>query len=299
MTHNYVGVNAALDQHYVMITIGQNSKPNMHPYWAIDGSIYEKLRDEVVLGVIKMKNGVIDSIEHAPTENQYSRYIPPDKLNKQQKVWRYLECYKFEDLIASSTLYLSRLDQFIDNLEGISPDSCKQAIWEDNRLSNEQKVANLELYKERMAHNRKSGFVCCWHINDMINRDMWDDYGKESNESIAIETSVTRLHEATADNILPIIFEKIRYYKDPFYNQETHWFPALFKHNDFEHEREYRCGVFITGTGSNKAVRIKVDLSKLITRIHINPKATKAYIDKIKNLLSRNGLNIPILVSEC
>ena len=296
MTQKFIGETAP-EHHYVMITVDRNSKLNQYPYWTIDGSLYDKLINEAVLGVIKMKNGVIDSIEQAPPENNNSRYIPRNKLKGEQKIWRYLESYKFEDLIINSSLYLSRLDQFIDNLEGVSPESCMSSILENNNLTSEKKEESISLYKERMELNRKSGFVCCWHINDSINRKMWDDYGKNSNDSIAIETSVKRLSEATKNSPLPVVFEKIRYYEDPFYNQEAHWFPVLFKHNKFAHEQEYRCGVFIRGAESNKAIRIKVNLRKLITRIYINPNATEEYVDNIKKLLKTNKINIPIVVS--
>ena len=143
-------------------------------------------------------------------------------------------------MINQSSLYLTRIDQFKDNLEGISPESCRQSILEDHRFNNDNDklTQNLELFEERMLNNRKSSFVCCWHINDKINKTLWDSYGNNSTESIAIETSVDRLNKATENSPVPFLFEPIRYFENPFFNQETYWFPTLFKNKDFEDERE-------------------------------------------------------------
>ena len=97
---------------------------------------------------------------------------------------------------------------------------------------------------------------------------------------------------------MPVVFEKIRYYEDPFFNQETYWFPTLFKHKNFESECEYRSGVFISGLHLNKFVRIKVDLKSLISRIHIHPKASKSHIKKVKALIKNNRLNVPLVMCD-
>ena len=202
--------------------------------------------------------------------------------------------FKFEDLINSSKLYLARIDRFKDNLEGISPDSCREAIKSDSRTKKQQEES-LKLYEERLQTNRKISFACCWHINDNINYDIWNEYGKESLESIAIQTNFKKLNQELSKSPLPIINEPIRYFDDPYFNQEAYWFPTFFKRKKYSHESELRSISFLPGIHNQKALRIDIDLEKIISKIFVHPKSDKRHLKKIKDLIKKKGLNIQVV----
>jgi hypothetical protein len=87
---------------------------------------------------------------------------------------------------------------------------------------NEKKQQQLKLFNERTIINRKNGFVCCWHLNNSLNFSMWKEYGKDNSNSVAIETTIGLPKESLINETLPVIFEYIRYFDDPFFNQETY-----------------------------------------------------------------------------
>jgi hypothetical protein len=164
----------------------------------------------------------------------------------------------------------------------------------DNRLDEQKKKKNIKLFKERTALNRKTSFVNCWHINKSLNNVMREEYGVNSKESIVIETTSSRLEESFIDKRLPLVFEKIRYYEEPFFNQESYWFPSLFKTKKYEKEKEYRTAIYQANPYDKKFIKPKVDLNKLIESIHIHPKADKEFVKKINKIINNGGLNITI-----
>jgi hypothetical protein len=111
------------DFQYNMILINKEGKQVQFPFYTINKEFYERLKDHIILGVLKVniKTKEIESIENTPQLNPNSGYYANDILKTGEKIWRYLELYKFEDLIQSSSLYHSRIDTFKDNLEGVSP----------------------------------------------------------------------------------------------------------------------------------------------------------------------------------
>lgn len=283
---------------YVMILINKESKIEQYPYYVINDEFYEKLKTHLILGVLKVKDKQIISIEQTPTLNINSGYTPPKTFEPFDKIWRYMEYFKFEDLIKSSTLYMCRLDRFQDNLEGISPESCKNSILLDDRLDNEKKKEQIILFNERTLINRKNGFVCCWHLNNNLNSTMWKEYGKGSQDAVAIETNTGLLKKSFINKTLPIIFEYIRYFDEPFFNQETYWFPSLFKQRQFEFEKEFRCAIFADNLYNTESTRLKVNLQNLINKIHLHPNASNEQKTRIEKLLKDRNLNIPIEIVQ-
>jgi hypothetical protein len=280
---------------YCLILIDKDGQLVQHPYYAVGKGVYSKMVNHIVLGALKIEtiSKNIVSIEQAPPINSLSRYIPLISLTESQKIWRYIELYKFEDLLKTSSLYFTRIDCFKDNLEGISSESCKTAIANTPNIKETKIHEQFQLFDLRMQRNRESTFVCCWHINDEINPSMREAYGDNNTESIIVETSVAQLDEISQESPVPILFESIRYFDEPFFNQESYWFPTLFKRReDFEHEREYRSSVYISGMGSQDFIRIKVNLNTLITNVYINPQSSGIHKKRIKELMLNASVDL-------
>lgn len=259
---------------------------------------YQKLYDHVIFAQITVKGqrkegNTYKDIENTPTGTFVNYLQPREQLLISNKIWRYLNLYKFEDLIKSQTLYFTRLDQFQDNLEGVSPLSCIKAILTDKEKNEKQKGETFRLYKIRMENNRKVGFACCWHINDDLNFDMWDTYGENSTESICIETNVKRLKKVLVKSKLPFLEEPVQYFHKPYFNQNAYWFPSLFKRIEFKNEQEYRSILFVHGFDL-KGLRIKINPEDLIRRIYVHPNASKEFFKQIRDFVKANGLKIPI-----
>ncbi|MEP7376541.1 MAG: hypothetical protein ABI675_24295 [Chitinophagaceae bacterium] len=260
---------------------------------------YKKLRDHVIFAQATIKGpkspgDTYKDIENTPTDTPVFSMMPREKLIKDNKLWRYLTRFKFEDLIKSSTLFFARLDQFTDNLEGIAPFSSMKAILCDSQKNREQKLEAVRLYRIRMLNNRKSGFAVCWHLNTKLNYQMWDAYGHGSTESLCIQTDPSKLENILAKNSIPVLNEPIQYFDEPYFNQNVYWFPTLFKRSRYKNEQEFRSIIF--GWGYQKPfLKVRINLQDMVNKIYLHPNASKSFSKQITQLVKSKRLNIPII----
>lgn len=105
------------DFRYVMILVNKENQLIQYPYYTLNNEFYEKLQTHIILGVLKIRGEQILAVEHTPTLNINSASIPRQSFKSTDKIWRYIDFYKFKDLIESSSLYMSNLTSFKDNLE--------------------------------------------------------------------------------------------------------------------------------------------------------------------------------------
>ncbi len=281
---------------------GTDSQIHKHECLYEGSQAYKMLDDHVVIGQVTIHGethtgGTHGNIEHTPIVDRINSLPPHKIMSNDTRIWRYLTFEKFDDLIESQSLYFARLDQFEDNLEGTAPVSNIKNILLDTRLNEEQKKESFRLYKLRMENNRKVGFACCWHINEDINFQMWDEYGRNSTTSICIRSNLKRIKHCLSKSGLPFLAEPVRYFDEPYFNQTVYWFPTLFKRAKYQLEKEYRCILFAHGLKSN-GIKIKTDLSDLVTKIYIHPQAPNEFFKKIKSLVKANGLKISITIAK-
>lgn len=260
---------------------------------------YEKLENHVIFMQITAREGRkygdnITDIEITPSVNNINPVFKRKKISSVEKLWRYMSFQKFEDLVKTQSLYYARMDQFEDSLEGISPFTCIKSILSDKTKSDEQKQECMRLYNIRMENNRKVSFVSCWHINENINYNMWNQYGQNSVESIGIQTNFKKFNMILEKSGFSVLNEPVQYFEEPYFNQNAYWFPTIFKRSKFEHEQEFRSILFVHDLDV-KGIKIKVDLKEIITKIYIHPQASKDFFKKTRLFLKKNNLKIPIV----
>lgn len=282
----------------VFLFAGTDSKITKHECLYEGKIAYEKLENHVIICQItvkgKRKEGdTHKNIELTPISKKINPLKPRKKLLNSNKIWRYLSLSKFEDIINTNSLYFSRIDQFKDKLEGVSSFSSIKNIISDEQRNEEQKRETLRLYQIRMDNNRKVSFACCWHINENLNNSLWDEYGGNSFESIAIQTNVKKLNKVLNDTKLPVLNEPVQYFDEPYFNQNAYWFPTLFKRSEFEKEQELRSILFVHGF-KLKGLKINIKPEELISKIYIHPNASKEFFKKIRLFIKDKGLKIPI-----
>lgn len=277
---------------------GTDSKITKHECLYEGKVAYEKLDNHVIIGQItvkgeRKKGDTHKNIELTPITNNVNPLKPRKKLTNDNKIWRFMSLNKFEALINSKALHFARIDQFKDKLEGVSPFSSIKSILSDNQRNEEQKKETLRLYKIRMDNNRKVSYACCWHINNKINYDLWNEYGRNSNESIAIQTNVKKINKISKETGLPVLNEPVIYFDEPYFNQNAYWFPTLFKRSKYKDEQEYRSILFVHGfelTG----LKVNINPEEFISKIYIHPKASKEFFKMIRLFIKDKGLKIPI-----
>lgn len=273
---------------------GTDSKITQHQCLYEGKAAYQKLEDHVIFGQITIVDGKHKGIENTPRYKEINPLKPKYELLNSDKLWRYISLQKFEDLINSHAIFYARLDRFSDKLEGISPFTCIKAILQDPELTDEQKKETYELYKIRVENNRIVSFASCWHINEKLNFKMWDEYGRNSSESIAIQTNPKKLEAIIQNTGLPVLNEPVRYFDEPYFNQNAYWFPTLFKRSEFEYEKEFRSILFVHGF-DQPGLKIKINLNDFLTRIYIHPNAPNEYFKKIRRFVEKSKLKVPVV----
>lgn len=262
--------------------------------------MFHKLKDHVIIGQLtvdkdfsKHGNDAYRNFELTPIVETVSPLFPHNYLTGNDKLWRYISFEKFEHLINSKSLYFSRIDQFEDNLEGVPSFVSIKNIMSDKSKTDKQKQETLRLYHLRIENNRKVSFACCWHINNKVNNDLWNIYGKNSTNSIGIETNVSKLNRELIATGMPFLNEPVRYFDEDYFNQYAYWFPTMFKRLEFKQENEYRTILFVHGWDFN-GIKAGVNIQNLIRRIHIHPGATKEFFKKVQVFVKSSGFKIPV-----
>ena len=109
-------------------------------------------------------------------------------LQKNEKLWRYMDLSKFISLLEKNALWLARADTFRDRHEGRFPNEMRKIIekyYEDSGKNDSGIVKDADDFQDYLIKNT---FISCWHKNTKENMVMWEIYGRDSN-SIAIQTS--------------------------------------------------------------------------------------------------------------
>lgn len=202
-----------------------------------------------------------------------------------RQLWRYMDMRKFEDLLTTSELYLSRCDG----------DWCEDK-WE---ATLPLPIAKLgPSMKEGYAIFRRSGVICCWHDNLGESAAMWDLYCKRA--GVAITTTAKRLRDAlpstgwenrVVGRVQYIDFSRLpKAFRPVGQNMMSPFF--FFKRKSFEHEREVRllerAGTWEKDFADSPAfIRLKVDLATLIQTVWVAPTDPEGILPAVQALVKK------------
>ena len=224
----------------------------------------------------------------------YLQDFPVCDVALDQALCRYMDLWKFQDLMTTGELYFRRADKFDDPLEGtISEKGVHGTSASDLAFAT---ATGIKEDYDKLSEYRKTSkactFVNCWHINNNESKQMWDSY-TESEDSVLIITSVGRLAKALQQ---PVMMAGVKYVK-PEEPRTEFGERSLFFYKDasFSFEREYRLLLDLAMLGGAISLddpkdfsrRVRVDLSELIHAIQPHPKATNEIKMRIKELVKR------------
>lgn len=200
-------------------------------------------------------------------------------------IWKYLDLWKFEDLLNRKCLFFSRIDVFEDTFEGRSSDKLHSLF---------------EIYKERTYAN-------CWHQNDYESNLMWkvyiEDFFKSPKDSkgIVIQTSFTKLCKCLKDSKIDQYIGKVTYDNSVLKPEGSTPIPYFRKKKEFESEKEIRAIVQIINpeeSNPEKGIYVNVNLTELIESIYISPHSSHDFITEVKKVASKYNLNKSIQKSN-
>jgi len=200
----------------------------------------------------------------------YKSHNSIETPNNETIIWKYMDMWKFLDLIESKELYLNRADLFDDNYEGRYPGK--------DQISNELSKFDIKLKNKR--------FLTCFSECAIENFSMWKIYTNDL-YGIAIKTNIKNLIDSMKNDTNDVMIGRVEYLnteKSYIINFEnTQVLKNYFtKRKYFEYEREIRIlSGLVINVNDIKGLRIKVDINTLIDEIYISPFST----DNIKNLI--------------
>tara|TARA_R110002096_G_scaffold429096_1_gene641592 strand:- start:180 stop:995 length:816 start_codon:yes stop_codon:yes gene_type:complete len=232
---------------------------------------------------------------------------------KEKYTYRYLSLEKLIHFLETGSIYLSRLDKFEDNLEGISPyeikdllsnsDNAQQNLIEKphvvGEIWNSQIKKHKEIVKlirEKLIQNQKDKYVSCWILGDVESIGMWDLYGKNG--------FVIRFEKKTFQNLIKknishprninknlelIISGKVIYQN--FDEMETMEKESLLKysvfrkHLSFKHEKEYRVVGYSKDSETTGIEYFLGNPNQLDFQILTSPRMNKFTFDTYKKIL--------------
>jgi hypothetical protein len=216
--------------------------------------------------------------------------------NRNSKIWRYMNLYKFKSLLESSALRFARADTFDDVFEG----SMSKVNF--NKAEILFDIFNDPLIKE--THNyRKSliklTYINCWHLDEYESAAMWKIFCS-SNDGIAIQSTYNLLKGSITDTKECSIgvVSYIDYEREPF-SREDAFTPFLFKRTSFKYEQELRAILLDQSKKSNELGRTAtVNLNDLIQNIYVSPSTSDEYLNEIRKTVHSYGLDNNIHKSD-
>ena len=239
------------------------------------------------------------------------------------KIWRYVDLAKFISILATRSLYFPcATTELKDPFEGWLPRSHIKAMMELTRATldqmrdtqnaflaqnptqdrapfdalHEDEQRKLNLQKLLREANSKFG-VSCWHINEDESEAMWQLY-TAAGQGIAIESSREQLESALSGDGINV--DQVRYMNfDSDEIEKGHRHYGLFlKRKSFAHEQELRATILLPKPGSG--TQVSCDLDRLITKIHVFPKAPAYYADAVKYAVAQASppITAPVVISK-
>jgi hypothetical protein len=228
---------------------------------------------------------------------------PVEFLQPQQKIWRYMSCEKFLDLVRKRTLYCRRLDKLPDCLEGLysagnfkGKSKVMQAIHDGYKIKDDHDSMILQSIPMRMHY-----FVNCWHINDAESRTMWRLYAPSS-ESIVV---VSRAGLLTDYALFCCIYGswaltgKVNYVDYNYTRPDwVSYGPAFCKDLPYRFEQEFRLAISDKGTVHADFLRYSVDSTPLIEKVILHPHASAGFARFVRMVLSATLPHVPVITSR-
>lgn len=228
-----------------------------------------------------------------PSKVKLDESLPEDSV-----LWRYLDAAKFLALLDSSSLHLTRGDQFADKFEGAFTKSVTSAIQASyEKLDSEFTV---EEFRKRL---RERVFVNCWREGQDDSMAMWALYGR-SEFSVAITTTVKKLRNEISTWKLPydVAIRKVTYLKhwrDPELKAKPYSNVFAYKVTAYDYEKEVRIIVdrfheTFHEDPKDMGLRLPVSLNNLLRSIVIAPEAPEWFAEVVKRACARYGISTQV-----
>lgn len=231
-------------------------------------------------------------------------------------LWRFLQPFKFEDLMINHQLYFRRADLFLDESEGLPPEEYLSVLNLDPLDIRDRQEMNHHVGS--VAQFRESFFLNCWYLFNEESAEMWKQYAENG---VAICTRYNLFKEVLESCEGRFLIGLVRYGSSHL----TGWNVVRFistKKKQYAHEKEFRAALWqidptaginrhfdannrahdrpLTPPSDSipKGITRKVDIQKLVSEIVLSPWVSEKELQVAETLVRNNGLKIPIRLSD-
>ena len=231
-------------------------------------------------------------------------YVNRIEPSEDAVIWRFMELYKFRDLVASEELYFRRADLFSDKSEGLPPEEYARRVLGLDPYDINDRV-RLNDHLGFLAQNRENYYITCWHLYRQETLDMWEQY---SDDGVAVCSRYGLLKSAL--DALPdeACLGLVRYGTDHLANTFNTLEFITTKQVQYSQDREVRAWLTVIDpfAGGNRHIglnnfphpvplalnprnswvpdckRRRIDLRSVVTEVFISPWAEHDAVEEIK-----------------
>lgn len=256
------------------------------------------------------------------------KFNEADFPTNDQIIWRYLSFSKFVSLLAGRQLHFTRTDKFLDTFESSIPSADlqssrdyfaslldetivdvggiskfeKSSIREyighflNLRDSETKLIIESDLPRYMLQISNRFQFVNCWHQNDGESAGMWQLY-LNSNEGLAIQTTVGSLIDCLELCKYPVYLGPVVYldYSTDSWGSYHPLKPIFHKRKSFAHEKELRAVIINPpdiDPKNTSGILLDFPLKSLIKKLFVSPKVEPWFMETVKHVSSKYGLDI-------
>jgi hypothetical protein len=235
------------------------------------------------------------------------------EIDDATSLWRYVDLYRYLDLLQTAELHLTRADQMEDRWEGAYS---KVNVAERPDVYGKDWPMMSEAMPRMYQYARIHTYMNCWFMGEAQSYAMWKLYDA-AGKGVAIRTTAARLKTALiGDRLPPLSGAKVNYvdYDATFIPEGNLFFPYIHKRLSFEFEREYRLLAMwspksLKPEEPGAAVRTEpdtpppflresVDLAGLIERVYVSPDAPDWVARVVQEVTRRYLANVDVVHSD-
>lgn len=235
-------------------------------------------------------------------------------------IWRFMNLYKFRDLVSSEELYFRRADLFEDKSEGLPPEQYAAQVLGLNAYDIND-CRDLNHHLGFLAQHRESYYIQCWHLYRQETLDMWEQYG---DDGVAVCSCYGLLRSALNGLLDETHAAVVQYGTDHLANTYNTLQFLTTKQSQYSQDRELRALLVgrdplsagnrhfdLNGFPSPAPLaqnprhswvpeykRRRIDLRALVTGVVTSPWAEEHVVDEVKLWMHLKGLSAEVSRSE-
>jgi len=212
-------------------------------------------------------------------------------------IWRYMDLWKFLDIIDNKKLYLSRADSFEDKFEG------RVANRKVRDLEDNHPIKKIDNYSEFVL--KKQTYISCWTCLENEDYPLWKIYSNYES-AIAIKTTVGKLIESISDEKSIQRIGIVNYFRrNSGYVFKGNTYQLFFeKRKFFSFEHEIRILTELMFENYEELLTLPLGISIdvkpeiLISEVYLAPLANLSFRNLIALKLKEMNIEIPVRFSD-